>query len=102
MVTKGLIITKVKSSIIRGLIALSTTNFDRVSCGSKKLSDLVNAFVVHCDRCKDGSFFFLLQDRVFWGNAALNGLVIKKVGEIEVSVKRVADKTKNSEDRGPI
>lgn len=93
MVTKGLIITKVKSSIIRGLIALST---------SKKLSDLVNAFVVHCDRCKDGSFFFLSQDRVFWGNAALNGLVIKKVGEIEVSVKRVADKTKNSEDRGPI
>ena len=93
MVTKGLIITKVKSSIIRGLIALST---------SKKLSDLVNAFVVHCDRCKDGSFFFLLHDPVFWGNAALNGLVIKKVGEIEVSVKRVTDKTKNSEDRGPI
>ena len=93
MVTKGLIITKVKSSIIRGLIALST---------SKKLSDLVNAFVVHCDRCKDGSFFSLLHDPVFWGNAALNGLVIKKVGEIEVSVKRVADKTKNSEDRGPI
>ena len=36
------------------------------------------------------------------GNAALNGLVIKKVFEIKVSVKSVADKTKNSEDRGPI
>lgn len=48
------------------------------------------------------AFLFILHNRVFWGNAALNGLVIKKVGEIEVSVKRVADKTKNPEDRGPI
>ena len=48
------------------------------------------------------AFFFLLHDRVFWGNAALNGLVIKKVGEIKVSVKRIADKTKNSEDHGPV
>ena len=39
------------------------------------------------------AFFPLLHDRVFWGNAALNGLVIKKVGEIKVSVKRIKPRT---------
>ena len=47
-------------------------------------------------------FFPLTRPSFLGGNAALNGIVIKKVGDIKVSVKRVADKTKNSEDRGPI
>ena len=48
------------------------------------------------------AFFSSYTTKFSGGNAALNGLVIKKVGEIKVSVKRVAVKTKNSEDRRPV